>query len=160
MAKGSTTTVDEALKAQAEANAALEKAREAARAELQSRLDELTTEADSLRTQLRELGGKGGRKRSGKRASNEQSLIVAVASVLGKKPMALSEICSAVTKSGYKTSSDNFKTMVSQSLGKLVDMKVGASNVVVRTGEHRSYEFAAGSGMARFLANPDSAVSA
>lgn len=159
MAKGS-TTVDAALKAQAEANEALEAARATARTELEGRLAELATEAEGLRTQLRELGGKGGRKRSVKRASNEQSLIVAVASVLGKKPMALSDICEAVTKSGYKTNSDNFKTMVSQSLGKLVDMKVGASNIVTRTGEHRSYEFAAGSGMARFLANPESAVSA
>jgi hypothetical protein len=54
----------------------------------------------------------GGRKR----ARNAESLEVALAKVLKGKTMGVSEAADAVRKSGYKTTSPNFRTIVNQTL--------------------------------------------
>lgn len=60
------------------------------------------------------------------RAKNESGLADALLSVLGKSPMGLDTIVEAVQASGYKSTSDNFKTIVNQALARLMkDKAVG-----------------------------------
>lgn len=65
----------------------------------------------------RELGVKGSRRPSD-RMRNDGSLADAIARVLGKRPMTIAAIMEAVNKSGYVSSSPNFRTMVTQVLCK------------------------------------------
>jgi hypothetical protein len=66
------------------------------------------------------LGGSvsGGRRRGGGRgrARNAKSLVDALAEVLSGKTMSVTDAAEAVRRSGYHTSSPNFRTMVNQSL--------------------------------------------
>lgn len=57
------------------------------------------------------------------------SLIRAVAQVLAEseEPLSVSQIAEGVTKLGMNTKASSFKTMVSQSLGKLSELKVASS---------------------------------
>jgi hypothetical protein len=58
-----------------------------------------------------------GRKRATrKRPRNDASLAEAMATLLQGKTMGVTEIASAVQKAGYKTNSENFRTIVNQTL--------------------------------------------
>ncbi len=81
----------------------------------------------SVDAQIRENGGNvdgrasrvKGSAPGTKRPRNDVSLPDAIASVLSKdKPMAAADIEKAVVKSGYKSGSANFKTIIFQTLGK------------------------------------------
>lgn len=156
---GSAVSLADATAQVEAAQAALETARAASLASAQARLAELDDERATVIAQIKELGGKVGKPRrsSGSRASNEVSLITAVATVLSgsKKALSTTEVCEAVKEAGYKTSAENYPTMVAQSLSKLANLRMGQSPVVVRP-ERGQYR--AGSGMTRYLANPDNAV--
>ena len=113
-----------------------------------------------MAAQIKELGGKAGkatRKSSGSRASNDVSLITAVATALStsKKPLSTTEVCEAVKAGGYKTSAENYPTMVAQSLSKLANLRMGKSPVCVRVDRG---QYQAGSGMDAYLANPEDAI--
>jgi len=61
----------------------------------------------------------GGRRQRAPRAANEQSLPEAMMQVMSKsKPMGIGEIMEAVLSNGYKSNSDNFRNIVSQTLSK------------------------------------------
>lgn len=156
---GSTVSLADAQAQMEAAQAALETARQASLSSAQARLAELDAERATVQAQIKELGGtvRKARKSSGARASNEISLITAVATALSgsKKPLSTTEICEAVKANGYKTSAENYTTMVAQSLSKLANLRMGNSPVVVRP-ERGQYR--AGSGMTRYLANPDNAT--
>lgn len=157
---GSTVSLADAQAQVEAAQAALETARQASLASATARLAELDAERATVAAQIKELGGKVGkatRKSSGSRASNDVSLITAVATALStsKKPLSTTEVCEAVKAVGYKTSAENYPTMVAQSLSKLANLRMGNSPVVVRP-ERGQYR--AGSGMTRYLANPDNAT--
>lgn len=109
---------------------------------IQSQIQELETEGETVLGQIRTLGGTSGR-RSGRRASgnrtaggrvrNDTSLNVAVANVLlaASGPLSPTEITEAVQKAGYSsTSASNFPQMVSQSLNRMKGMKLGRSAIV------------------------------
>ena len=72
--------------------------------------------------------GKRGRPKGS--SNNGMSLIRAVATVLAEasEPMKVAQIADAVNKLGYKSSAASFKTMVSQTLGKLSEAKVAKSS--------------------------------
>ncbi|MBX7134394.1 MAG: hypothetical protein K1X67_17110 [Fimbriimonadaceae bacterium] len=70
---------------------------------------------EQIRLLERELGVKGSR-RPGDRVRNTGSLADAVAGVLGKRPMTIAAVMETVNKSGYVSSSPNFRTMVTQTL--------------------------------------------
>jgi len=132
MAKGNNTaSTAEVLSAVQTARAAADTATQTAVTTLNARLSELDTERAGIVKQLGELGVKtrGGR-RSGTRARNDSSLLLATAKALvgGNGNMTPTEIQEAIRKGGYSTQSDNFPTMVSQSLSKLKASKV-AKNV-------------------------------
>lgn len=145
------------------ATEAAEKARVDARQTIETRLAQLNDERETLVAQLRSLGGKAGprkaRASSGKRASNDVTLIAAVAACLSKAsgPMKPTEICEAVQKGGYQTTSDNYPQMVSQALSTLKGLRMDKSPVALNPNRG---EWIAGSGMARYIANPDNAVEA
>lgn len=140
------------------AQAALETARAASLASAQSRLAELDAERATVIEQIKGLGGKTSkpRKSSGTRASNEISLITAVAMALtAKRAQSPTQIAEKVRKNGYESNAENFPTMVAQSLSKLSNLRMGKSPVVVRP-ERAQYQ--AGSGMEAYLADPAAAV--
>jgi multidrug efflux pump subunit AcrA (membrane-fusion protein) len=159
MAKGNQTVSLADAQTQLEAaQAQLESARQASLASAQARLAELDGERSTLLEQIRELGGRATRRKaSGSRASNEVNLITAVANVLknSTKPLSTTDICELVKKGGYETTAENYPTMVAQSLSKLTSYRMGKSPVAVRP-ERGHYR--AGSGMDRYLANPDNAT--
>jgi len=131
--------------------------------ELDGESEKLDAEAATLRAQIKELGGTITKRKSAsapRKRRNEVSLRVAVAQAVAgaSGPVALTTVCEAVAASGYKTKAANLSTMVSQNLGILCGLKVGNSPVVCRSGSQRNYEYRAGSGMKRYLANPDSAA--
>ena len=157
---GSTVSLADAQAQVEAAQAALEEARQASIASATARLAELDAERATVVAQIKELGGKVGkatRKSSGSRASNDISLIMAVATVIkdSKKPLSTTEICQAVKEAGYKTNAENYSTMVAQSLSKLSNFRMGNSPVVIKP-ERGQYR--AGSGMTRYLANPEKAA--
>lgn len=85
----------------------------------------LETLAD-LEEQIRSEGGeigavsRGGRQpRAGgrrRRPQNESNLIDALAAVLKGATMSVTEVAQAVQRAGYKTTSENFRTIVNQAL--------------------------------------------
>lgn len=154
-----TVDVSEAIAAHVAANEAATNAGNEARTALETRLAELKLEQGTLVEQLRSLGGKAGgpRARRGKRASNDVSLIVAVATVLSKAKESLSptEICERVIKGGYVTDSENYNQMVSQALSLLKTLRIRKSPVAINPNRG---EWASGSGMVAYLASPDDAV--
>jgi hypothetical protein len=162
--KNGTISLADAQAQMAEAQATLEAARQSGLQSLNDRLSELDEERATVLAQIKELGGstRRARKSSGggsrsPRASNEITLINAVATVLSKakKPLSATEVQAAVTKSGYESSAPNFPTMIAQNLSSLTKLRMGQSAVVVRP-ERGQYE--AGSGMARYLKNPENAT--
>lgn len=72
-----------------------------------------------------EAKGRRGRP-AGSRSRNGMSLIRAVATVLAEasEAMKVADIATAVNKLGYKSDASSFKTMISQTLGKLSEAKV------------------------------------
>ena len=93
------------------------------KAELNEKLRErarLTGRLEELESDIRRLGGSGGRRgrAGGGRARNENSLLETLESVLKSagKPMKIAEIADAAVKSGYRSSSANFRGIVNQTL--------------------------------------------
>lgn len=84
----------------------------------------LLAKVDEIESQIRENGGeikRGGLYASGmgKRPKNTQALPDAMASVMSKtEPMSVAQIEDAVTKSGYRSVSTTFKTIIFQALAK------------------------------------------
>src|SRR4051794_17922901 len=82
------------------------------RGTLQRRLDNID---DTIRSLGGPSGGRGGPGRS--RAKNDRSLVDVMAEVLdGGKPMRVSDIAEAVQGTGYRSTSDNFRSIVNQML--------------------------------------------
>jgi propanediol dehydratase large subunit len=71
--------------------------------------------AEQLDERIRQLGGSSG---SGGRIRprNEMNLVEALAKVLDGKTMSVTDVAEAVQRAGYRTSSDNFRTIVNQTL--------------------------------------------
>lgn len=164
---GSVTAALASVAAQA---AALATAQTAALEQANARLAEINTERDGLIAQIRELGGSAprasgtrgrGRPRgsTGSRASNDVSLITAVATHMlnAKGPQTVTQVCEGVQKQGYTTDSDNFSTMVSQSLSRLKALRMGTAKSALVQNPDRG-QWTAGSGLAAYLKNPDAAV--
>ena len=57
-----------------------------------------------------------------KRPKNDMNLVEALAKVLKSKTMSVTDAAAAVLDSGYKTSAENFRTMVNQALIKRTDL--------------------------------------
>jgi len=166
MATQNGASVTELVAATVTAAAALTKANAEALAAANSRLTDLDAEREELIKAITSLGGevttrkvRKGRKanRTGARASNSISLREAVARSLTDTPQSPTEIQEKVVKQGYETGSPNFAQMVSQHLSNLGKLRMGKSPVAIN--EDRGL-WKAGSGMERYLANPDNAVEA
>jgi hypothetical protein len=73
---------------------------------------------DGLDRQIEKIEGGGGGRTSGGRARNAQSLNDTLADVLGSssKPMKVRDIVDAVLSTGYRSTSDNFRGIVNQTL--------------------------------------------
>ncbi len=107
--------------------------------QLQRHHDGLAAELDRVREELDALGAAGdaappsrgrarrgrgpGRRRSGRRAGagrrrphNTMTLVDALGSVLKGKTMSVTDVAGAVQQAGYKTSAENFRTIVNQTL--------------------------------------------
>lgn len=81
-----------------------------------------TSEARSGSAARGRRAGGGGRRGPGiGRTANKVSLVEAMVKVLHGKTMGVSELAAAVKKSGYKSSSQNFRTIVNQALLKRKD---------------------------------------
>jgi hypothetical protein len=90
--------------------------------------DRLLAKVASLDEQIAHLGGEGGRRgrmagtttrgTGCKRPQNDFTLPEAMAKVIKGKTMGFADIAAAVQKAGYKSSSSNFRTMVSMQLTK------------------------------------------
>lgn len=105
------------------------------RKQLQEEIAELDTEIQSVGGAGQGGTGRGAsrskivakpkRRRRRRRARNEVPLNEVVKSVLGKnkKGMATPDIESAVLKTGYKTTSKNFRPMIYQTLSKMKETK-------------------------------------
>ncbi len=81
----------------------------------------LQKKLDAIDERLRNLGGSGGGGRGGpgrSRARNDRSLVEVMEEVLGKvgKAMRVSEIADLVQETGYRSTSDNFRSIVNQML--------------------------------------------
>lgn len=166
MATQNGVSVTDLVAAAVAATAALTKANDEALTAAKSRLSELDSEREGLIETIASLGGevttrkvRKGRKanRTGARASNSISLREAVARSLTDTPQSPTEIQEKVVKQGYETGSPNFAQMVSQHLSNLGKLRMGKSPVAIN--EDRGL-WKAGSGMERYLANPDNAVEA
>ena len=95
---------------------------------LARRRDGLLAKAAKLEAQIRALGGAGpssaGSARMGitargtprKRPQNATGLAEALATTLKGKTMGVTEVANAVQQNGYKTSAENFRTIVNQAL--------------------------------------------
>ena len=78
----------------------------------------LLARLQELEGDIRRLGGSAGRRgRGGARARNAKSLIETLEDVLkGGKPMKVGDIADAAQKSGYRSNSANFRSIVNQTL--------------------------------------------
>jgi len=101
---------------------------------LAARRDDLTSQLDAVNAQIAELEsiggmnglaprrgpgrpkGSGKHRRGRKRQSNEKSLATVLQSVLRGKTMNVADMAEAAVKSGYKSTSKNFKTIVGLTL--------------------------------------------
>jgi hypothetical protein len=116
--------------------------READLAELIDRREELHAELNSVENDIAALGGsptrrgpgrprgtgrrgpgrpagvrkKTTRRSTGKRPRNKTNLVDALKGVLAGTTMSVTDVAEAVQKAGYRTSSDNFRTIVNQTL--------------------------------------------
>ena len=93
-------------------------------ASLERRHRALSRRLAALEAKIRAAGGEVGGtvpgRRSGtrRRATNKVSLADALRAILKGKPLGVAEAADAVLKSGFKTTSKNFRTMVAIQLGK------------------------------------------
>jgi hypothetical protein len=81
----------------------------------------LSARLQQLEGEIRQLGGSAGRRGGrggGTRARNENSLLETLESVLKSngKPMKVGDIADAAQKSGYRSNSANFRSIVNQTL--------------------------------------------
>ena len=93
------------------------------RAELSQKRREhskLLARLQQLETEIRQLGGSPGRRGrggGGRRARNEKSLLETLEDVLkAGKAMKVGDIAEAAQKSGYRSNSANFRSIVNQTL--------------------------------------------
>ena len=101
---------------------------------LERRSDELKDELADVDAELKEFratfkpalrarrGGAASKKTGRKRRRNKTNLVDAVKTVLANKTMSANEIGAAVKKAGYRTSSSNFRSIISQTLVKNPDL--------------------------------------
>lgn len=89
----------------------------------QRHLDALHRKREKLSTQLREVeeqilqeGGAMGALTGRKRPRNEQNLADALADLLAKQTLSVTEASEQVQTAGYRTTSPNFRTIVNQTL--------------------------------------------
>ncbi len=61
-------------------------------------------------------GSQAGSRARGKRFKNDENLVQALQGVLRGKQMSVTEVADAVQEAGYRTTSDNFRTIVNQAL--------------------------------------------
>lgn len=102
---------------------------------LERRRDKLAAELEEIERELGELGGLGGVSIGGvrKRPRNEANLADSLAGVLRNKTMSVTEVADAVRQAGYRTSAENFRTIVNQTLIKDRRFKrVGRGQYTVR----------------------------
>jgi DNA-binding transcriptional MerR regulator len=89
----------------------------------------LLARLQQLEADIRRLGGSAGRRGgrgAGTRARNEKSLLETLEDVLkGGKPMKVGDIAEAAQKSGYRSNSANFRSIVNQTLIK--DKRFGSA---------------------------------
>lgn len=85
---------------------------------LERRRDRIAEQLEQVEAELAELGALGGVTVNGvrKRPRNEANLADSLAKILKNKTMSVTEIADAVRKTGYRTSADNFRTIVNQTL--------------------------------------------
>ena len=103
------------------------------RAELnqkQREYSKLLARLQQLEADIRRLGGSAGRRGrgglGGTRARNAKSLIETLEEILrGGKPMKVGDIADAAQKSGYRSNSANFRSIVNQTLIK--DKRFGSA---------------------------------
>ncbi|MEM8835823.1 MAG: hypothetical protein AAGD00_08385 [Planctomycetota bacterium] len=82
------------------------------REKLEGQIADVDAEISTLETEV----GLASRRRGGKRPKNDLNLADALAKVLTKKTMGVTEVAEAVQHAGYKTTSPNFRTIVNQTL--------------------------------------------
>lgn len=81
---------------------------------IRRRRERLLAKVKELDAQLRATGvAVGG---GNKRPKNEVPLADALASVLARRTMSVTEVCQAVQEAGYRTTSPNFRTIVNQTV--------------------------------------------
>ena len=85
------------------------------RKKLQNKLNAMDAQINSLNGRALGLSGGGG---GGGRVRNEQSLVATIEKVLRNsgKPTRVGDITDAVLKTGYRTNSANFRSIVNQTL--------------------------------------------
>lgn len=87
---------------------------------LEAKRAKLAAALDAIDRQIQAFGGvPSGRAASGggrRRPRNEMNLVEALAQVLKGKTMSVTEVAQAVQDAGYQTTSDNFRTIVNQTL--------------------------------------------
>ncbi|MEN0020350.1 MAG: hypothetical protein AAF747_05660 [Planctomycetota bacterium] len=86
-------------------------------ASLERKRDRLQAQLEAVEAEIAEAGGSIRMTSNGRsRARNSQSLADALAGVLQGKTMSVTEVADAVQRAGYQTTSDNFRTIVNQTL--------------------------------------------
>jgi hypothetical protein len=88
--------------------------------EKQKEHSRLVARLQQLEADIRQLGGSAGRRGrggAGSRARNEKSLLETLEDVLKTgKPMKVGDIAEAAQKTGYRSNSANFRSIVNQTL--------------------------------------------
>ncbi len=87
---------------------------EGKRAKLLEQLASLESEMDQLGSLVASGGGVGGTGR--KRPRNTQNLVDALADLLNGQELSVTEAAAEVQRAGYRTNSENFRTIVNQTL--------------------------------------------
>lgn len=90
--------------------------RQHAVAKLTRRHSVVVAKAADIQAQIEKLGGRVGPTTSGRRHKNDLTLPEHLAKVLKGKTLSVTDAAAAVQTSGYKTSSNNFRTQVNIAL--------------------------------------------
>jgi hypothetical protein len=85
---------------------------------LERRRDRIAEQLSEVEAELAKLGALGGVTVNGvrKRPRNDANLADSLVKALKNKTMSVTEAADAVRKAGYRTSADNFRTIVNQTL--------------------------------------------
>lgn len=85
---------------------------------LERRRDRLAAQLSEIEGELSSLGAMGGVTVNGvrKRPKNDANLADSLVKTLRNKTMSVTEVADAVRKDGYRTSAENFRTIVNQTL--------------------------------------------